>query len=65
MATEIAIAVYLGECCGHGPLVLAVFILCSVIFEDDQSATFLRGDKSFRTLSRGKIRTNDITSKLL
>ena len=99
MATEIAIAVYLGECCGHVPLVIAVLILCSVILEDDKSATFLRGDccccccvrvlhppttkviqrrdlglkshpkdflrgdKFFRTLSRRKIRTNDITSK--
>ena len=29
-----------------------IFILFLVIFEDDKSDNFLRGDKSFRTLKR-------------
>ena len=41
-------------------------MLFLVIFEDDKSGDFLRGDKSFRTLKRTKScksRTNDVTSK--
>ena len=38
-------------------------MLFLVIFEDDKSGNFLRGDKSFRTLKRAKSRTNDVTSK--
>ena len=44
----------------------AILILFIVIFEDDKSDNFLRGDKSFRTLKRTESRqkrANDVTSK--
>ena len=46
---------------GDGSLIFAhgnmsIFMLFLVIFEDDKSDNFLRGDKSFRTLKRTKSR---------
>ena len=35
---------------------IAILMLFLVIFEDDKSDNFLRGDKSFRTLKRTKSR---------
>ena len=35
---------------------IAILMLFLVIFEDDKSGNFLRGDKSFRTLKRTKSR---------
>ena len=37
---------------------IANLMLFLVIFEDDKSDNFLRGDKSFRTLKRSKSRLN-------
>ena len=38
---------------------LAILILFLVIFEDDKSDNFLRGDKSFRTLKRTELRQKE------
>ena len=48
----------LAACC-HIPvynIFKAILILFLVIFEDDKSDNFLRGDKSFRTLKRTESR---------
>ena len=44
---------------------IAILMLILVIFEDDKSGNFLRGDKSFRTIKQTEShqnRANDVTT---